>query len=111
MLRQEGQRRSRHYYDLHRLIGSNEGRAGLADVRLGRDCVRHARMFFDRSDFDLASAQPGTFAIAPANGMIEALRRDYANTTAMIFGDPPSFEEIVASACQIVAAANGATQA
>lgn len=110
VLRQEGQRVSRHYYDLHRLIRSDEGQAALADTRLGQDCVRHARMFFDRTDFDLASARPGTFAIAPADGMIEALRRDYAKTTAMIFGEPPGFEEIVASARQIEAAINGATQ-
>jgi hypothetical protein len=108
VLRQEGQRVSRHYYDLHRLIGSEEGRAALEDTSLGRDCVRHARMFFDRPDFDLASARPGTFAIAPADGMIAALGRDYANTTAMIFGEPPRFEEILTSARQIEAAINRA---
>jgi len=106
VLRQEGQRISRHYYDLHQLFGSEVGKAALADLDLARDCVRHARMFFDRPDFDLASAQPGTFAITPHNGMIDALRRDYASTTAMIFGEPPSFEMILDSARQLEAAAN-----
>lgn len=100
-LRQEGQRVSRHYYDLHCLMQSETGKAALADLELGADCVRHARMFFDRPDYDLASAVTGSFAIEPAPKMVDALARDYANTTAMIFGAPPSFDDILASARQI----------
>jgi hypothetical protein len=106
VLRQEGQRVSRHYYDLHCLLASEVGKAALADRDLGADCVRHARMFFDRPDYDLASAAPGTFAIAPIRGMIDALRRDYENTAAMIFGTPPGFAEMLASATQIEADVN-----
>ena len=101
VLRQEGQRVSRHYYDLHCLLASDAGKAAIADWGLGANCVRHARMFFDRPDFDLVSAVPGTFAIAPAEAMVEALSRDYANTTPMIFGSAPSFEDILASANEI----------
>jgi hypothetical protein len=58
-LRQEGQRVSRHYYDLHRLLASDFADAA-SDVALGGDCVLHARIFFNRPDFDLASLQkPG----------------------------------------------------
>lgn len=109
VLRQEGQRISRHYYDLHQLLASQAGKDALSDLELARDCVRHARMFFDRPDFDLASAQPGTFAIAPVEGMIDALRRDYANTAAMIFGEPPSFDLILDSMQQLHAAANASS--
>ena len=63
-------------------------------------------MFFDRPDYDLASAIPGTFAITPINGMVDALRRDYANTMAMIFGTAPEFDEIAASIKQLENAAN-----
>lgn len=106
VLRQEGQRVSRHYYDLHCLLGSDVGKAALADRDLGADCVRHARMFFDRPDYDLASAIPGTFAVAPVGEMTDALRRDYANTTAMIFGVAPAFDEILSSATVIEQAIN-----
>lgn len=106
VLRQEGQRVSRHYYDLYCLLNSDVGKAALADRDLGADCVRHARMFFDRPDYDLASAAPGTFAVAPVGEMVDALKRDYTNTTAMIFGVAPGFDEIVASAKQIEDAAN-----
>jgi len=97
VLRQEGQRVSRHYYDLHCLLRSDVGPAALAQPALGVDCVRHARMFFDRPDYDLASAAAGSFAIAPIDGMIEALTRDYDNTKAMIFGGPPDFTDILES--------------
>ena len=101
ILRQEGQRVSRHYYDLHCLLRSEVGEAALANRNLGADCVHHARMFFDRPDYDLASAVPGTFAIRPTGAMIGALENDYANTTAMIFGAAPAFEEILASSKRI----------
>ncbi len=109
VLRQEGQRVSRHYYDLHCLMASDLGRAALANSALAADCVQHARMFFDRLDYDLASAAPGSFAIAPVAGMIEALRRDYSNTAAMIFGAAPTFDEILASVATLDEAANIAT--
>jgi hypothetical protein len=108
VLRQEGQRISRHYYDLHRLAASEPGRRALADAALGADCVRHARMFFDRPDYDLASAQPGTYALTAHDAMTDALRGDYENTKAMIFGEPPSFEAILASIAKIEAALNSA---
>ena len=107
VLRQEGQRISRHYYDLHELVKSSEGQAAIADLGLAADCVRHARMFFDRPDFDLASAKPGKFAVAPVAGMIDGLRRDYENTAAMIFGQPPSFDTILDSVGRLDAAING----
>lgn len=105
-LRQEGQRVSRHYYDLHCLLQSEAGKAALSDLGLGADCVRHARMFFDRPDYDLVSAVPGGFAITPIARMVDALARDYENTTAMIFGVPPSFDDILKSARQIEDALN-----
>lgn len=49
-LRYDGQRVSRHYYDLHSLLNS-PAKAALEDRALGADCVRHARMFFDRRGF------------------------------------------------------------
>ena len=106
VLRQEGQRISRHYYDLHELLDSDEGRAALADEGLAMDCVRHARMFFDRPDLDLASARPGSFAIEPVEGMIDGLRRDYESTMPMIFGEAPSFEAVMDSIGRLHVAVN-----
>ena len=106
-LRQAGQRVSRHYYDLFCLYHSKDGEKALADRELGSDCVRHARMFFDRPDFDLASAKEGTWAIAPTEAMRKPLESDYANTVAMIFGAAPTFEEVMAAVGKIGDVANG----
>jgi hypothetical protein len=96
-LRGGGQRVSRHYYDLHQLAASQTGVEALADAALGADCVKHARMFFNRPDFDLASAVPGTFALVPHDAMIEQLRTDYNAMQGMIFGEPPAFDAVIES--------------
>jgi hypothetical protein len=45
-------------------------------------------------------------ALSPSSPAPDSLRRDYANTTSMIFGAAPSFEEIMAKITEIDAAAN-----
>ena len=77
-------------------LDSEVGQRALADAALSRDCVRHARMFFDRPDFDLASAVPGTFAFSPSAAMSEALKRDYDRMAGMIMGEAPEFDEVIA---------------
>lgn len=106
VLRQEGQRISRHYYDLYCLIRSEPGKQAVDDGVLGQDCVAHARMFFDRPDYDLLSAKPGSFALTPHNTMTDALAHDYENTKTMIFGAPPTFADILASVAEIEARIN-----
>jgi hypothetical protein len=96
-LRGGGQRVSRHYYDLHQLAAAPVGAAAIAESALGADCVAHARMFFNRPDFDLASAAPGSFALAPHDAMIEKLRLDYRAMQGMIFGDALNFEAVLES--------------
>jgi hypothetical protein len=107
-LRQEGQRISRHFYDLYCLFASDVGRSAVKDAELGPDCVRHALMFFNRPDYDLVSAVTGSFALVPTAAMIDALARDYANMTPMIFGEAPQFEQILASMDEIERAVNRA---
>ncbi|MFX8546856.1 nucleotidyl transferase AbiEii/AbiGii toxin family protein, partial [Acinetobacter baumannii] len=61
---------------------------------------------FNRPDFDLASAVPGSFALVPHDEMIEQLRVDYRAMTGMIFGDPPAFEAVLESATTLEARLN-----
>jgi hypothetical protein len=95
VLRGGGQRISRHYYDVFRLGTSEIGQHALSDHVLALDCARHARMFFNSSDLDLAHAVPGTLAIVPTEPMMDALRRDYAAMSGMIFGPIPAFDDVV----------------
>jgi len=41
------------------------------------DCVRHAGMFFNRPDFDLAAAAPGSYALVRDDKMLINLEQDY----------------------------------
>jgi hypothetical protein len=96
-LRGGGQRVSRHYYDVSRMLASPKGDGFAANLSMAADCVRHARMFFNRPDLDLATAMPGTFALMPHDDMLANLRTDYAAMAGMIFGEIPKFDEIATS--------------
>ena len=97
VLRGGGNRISRHYYDLHELMQSPQGKAAIEDAALGADCVAHARMFFNRPAFDLKSAKPPSFTLVPEGEMYDALRQDYAAMTGMIFGKAPAFDTVIES--------------
>lgn len=70
------------------------------------DCIEHARIFFNRPDYKLASATAGSFALQPVGNMVRRLSRDYENTRAMIFGDAPEFRDILDSIEEIEAILN-----
>ena len=96
-----GQRVSRHYYDVYRLLASEIGRKASGEMEMAEDCVRHARMFFNRPDLDLASAIPGSFALTPHDGMLADLRRDYEAMSGMVFGPVPNVDEVVAAIAKL----------
>jgi len=96
-----GQRVSRHYYDVYRLLAAEIGTKASADMDMAEDCVRHARMFFNRPDLDLTSAIPGSFALTPHDGMLTDLRRDYQAMSGMVFGQIPSVDEVVAAIAEL----------
>ncbi len=104
-----GQRISRHYYDVHRLLDTPIADAALEDAALGRDCVRHARMFFNRAPYDLASAKPGSFSILPDGEMAEVIGGDYEKMSGMIFGGAPAFDAVMDSISQLEQRLNEAT--
>lgn len=105
-LRGGGHRVSRHYYDIHMLLASDVGEKALANPALGADCVAHARMFFNRPDFDLASAAPPSFMLCPEGVMYDDLRRDYAAMSTMIFGTAPDFDAVIESVAALQAKLN-----
>jgi hypothetical protein len=94
-LRHGGQRVSRHYFDVFRLLQSRLGETAQADRGLAVDCARHARMFFNNPNFDLDHAVPGTLTVAPSPAMLEPLQRDYDAMTGMIMGTVPRFADVM----------------
>ncbi|MEN2469155.1 nucleotidyl transferase AbiEii/AbiGii toxin family protein [Burkholderia sp. GS2Y] len=96
-LRHGGQRVSRHYYDIHQLLRSPDSPQWMANLELAEDCARHARLFFGSPDLRLDIARHGTFTLMPSAGMLDALRRDYAAMTGMIFHEIPSLADVLTS--------------
>lgn len=102
-LRRNGERQSRHYYDLHRLLNSAVGARALADRELGMDCVEHARAFFNRNASNLDAAAGGRFDLVADPTMRAEIARDYELMASMIFGDVPPFDDVMASVERIAA--------
>lgn len=94
-------RMSRHYYDVYRLMEASIGAKACADKSLIEDCVRHARMFFYRSNTGLDFAHCGSFRLTPTEPMRNALVRDYDAMSTMIFGEVPSFRSILESIANV----------
>jgi len=94
-LRHEGNRVSRHYYDLYQLLNSNIGQQARKDKSLAINCAHHAELFFNSKDFDLKDARPGSFTLSPSLEMISFLKKDYLAMSTMIFGEVPDFEAVI----------------
>lgn len=94
-LRNDGNRVSRHYYDLHMLLNNAVGQNAIKDINLGKECAQHASVFFYDKDSQQKLAAEGNFLIYPSDEMIPVLRRDYGQMSMMIFGSTPSFDEIL----------------
>jgi hypothetical protein len=94
-LRHGGQRVSRHYFDVFRMLESPLGERAVADRTLGADCARHARMFFNSPDFELDAAVAGAFRVLPPPEMQVLLERDYDAMTMMITGQVPTFADVM----------------
>lgn len=95
-LRHAGQRVSRHYFDVYKLMQNEHAREWIANRALGADCVQHARFFFGSPDLNLEAAMPGTLTLLPVPAMHDALLRDYEAMAGMVFGGVPPLNEVLA---------------
>lgn len=95
LLRQGGQRVSRHYYDVYRLLQHPDAGAWMEDRNLAKDCAQHARLFFGSADLHLDIAVHGTFTLSPSDAMHDALNRDYEAMGGMIFGPLPDIADVL----------------
>jgi hypothetical protein len=50
-----------------------------------------------RHYYDVHAAKRGSFRVRPIKEMLEPLKKDYSAMATMIFGDVPTFEEVLAS--------------
>jgi len=88
-------RMSRHYYDIHQMMTAPGGPKACGDDALIEDCVRHAKMFFYRANTGLDVAGRGTFQLRPSSDMLKLLEQDYTAMATMIFGNKPTFRDVI----------------
>lgn len=100
-------RYSRHYYDLAMMAAAPVKEAALADLPLLEDVVAFKQRFYRRpwARYDLA--KPGTFKLLPADHVLAAVEKDYAQMRNMIFGRYPDFNEIMGTLRTLEAEING----
>ena len=87
----DGDRTSRHYYDVAMMTETATGKAALADRKM-LDCVRaHAQVAFRQAWRKLEEAVPGTILVVPPDKLVPILEADYHAMQGMMFGDAPDF--------------------
>ena len=89
-------RMSRHYYDLYQLSKQDFTQSTLTDDAFIGDIINHRINYSRLKRFDYNTLKRGSLNLIPSSDILEALRKDYEIMRAeMIYGEPPSFEEII----------------
>ena len=91
-------RYARHYYDVYKMIQSGIDKAALstlADLKLLEDVVLFKQRFYASSWANYATATFAGLRLYPSADHIDALRTDYEKMQEMLFGDKPSFDNIL----------------
>jgi len=86
---------SRHAYDIVMLARRGIAERAVARLDLLAAVARHKDAFFHSAWARYGEAKPGSLRLVPGGQLAGALRRDYSEMSAMLFGQPPSFDEIV----------------
>jgi len=99
-------RYSRHYYDLYRMMKTEVKNNALADNDLLTRVVDFKDKFYrcPWARYDLAKR--GTMRLMPPEYNLEKLRDDYEHMQNMLFGNKPSFDEILAGIVKLEAELN-----
>jgi len=89
-------RMARHYYDLWCLLRKGVAERAVAQNGLFERTARHREIYFNKTWVDYSTLRQGTLRLLPLPEQLSEWRRDYqAMRETMIFGEEPSFEEIL----------------
>jgi hypothetical protein len=93
----DANRFSRHFYDLSQLWRTAFSQKALADAELLAHVVEHSRMAFRGGKYRYDLAVPSTMKLTPDPSVQSALKTDYAAMRGMMYGNPPTFDDIMAN--------------
>lgn len=86
---------SRHAYDIAMLDRHGVAERALTRRDLLAAVARHKETFFYAAWARYDDATAGSFRLVPGGELARALRRDYADMADMLFGQAPSFDDIL----------------
>ncbi|MBL1261738.1 MAG: nucleotidyl transferase AbiEii/AbiGii toxin family protein [Thiotrichaceae bacterium] len=87
----------RHYYDLAQMACTDVKTRALAADELLADVVTFKQRFYPRGWAHYELAVRGTLRLVPAGNVLAAVAADYRAMRDMIFGEVPTFEQIMQS--------------
>lgn len=90
-------RYSRHYYDLSRLAHTKIKDRALQDLELLENVVAFKKKFYPRGWARYDLARPGELKLVPTGHVLTSVEKDYVAMGNMIFGNKPSFDEVISS--------------
>jgi hypothetical protein len=99
-------RYSRHYYDLFCIAGTDHKVAALNQLDLLQKVTAFKMKFYPRAWAKYEEAVPGSVKLVPPHFRFDALRSDYEGMREMLFGEYPSFDDLIESIAKLEAEIN-----
>ena len=94
-------RYARHYYDLYQMSRSDVKKRAFARKELLEQDVRFKLKFYYAKNASYETARAGTIRLVPDEAAIKDLSVDYDHMKDMIYGEKPSFDEIMKSIARL----------
>ena len=100
-------RYARHYYDLYQMSRSDVKERAFRRKELLEQDVKFKLKFYYARNASYETAQIGTVRLVPSKSAIKYLNLDYDHMKDMIYGEKPSFDEIMESITRLEEDING----
>jgi hypothetical protein len=103
-----GDRLSRHWFDLARLLETGHAERALADRDLAAQVARHKTDFFAEAGVDYLGAVAGQLRLVPSTGFLPEVAADYARMrdAGYLAETALSFEALIVKIAELETAAN-----
>jgi len=88
-------RSSRHYYDLYRMAKTTVKNEAFKDFDLLKEVIAFKRRFYRCPWAKYEEALPGSIQLMPPECHVRDLEKDYKDMQSMLFGEIPTFTEIM----------------
>ena len=102
-------RYARHYYDLYQMSRSEVKDKAFSRRELLEQDIRFKLKFYYAKNASYETAHIGTLRLVPSEDAIKDLSLDYAHMKDMIYGEKPSFDEIMETIEKLEDEINGLT--